>query len=132
MKLTRSTSLALRCGALVGIGLIASFVSGCSRAFPVSPIAPSPGFIYSAYQAPLEYDVNDDGKGTPVDTAKTGESSVQYIGLPYYDFISVSWGDGSLDTAAEAGGMKDIQYADYDFFNVLTVYSRVTYRAYGN
>jgi len=92
------------------------FLTGCLSA----PFVPPLGGVHSNVNAPLSVDHN---RSTV--TTKQGEaSSVCILGL-------VSFGDASTQSAAESGGLKTIQYLDYNYFNVLGIYQETTVIAHG-
>ena len=43
----------------------------------------------------------------------------------------VAVGDCSLKAAMDEGGLKSAEYADYEYFNVLGIYQKVTLRVVG-
>ena len=99
--------------ALVGV------LTGCAG-FYGSPVIPPGGFFYSKISAPQSLAINKTNLGT-----KTGEASTECVlGL-------VSWGDASVQAAAKDGQITQINHTDYQFFNVLGVYSKYTTTAYG-
>ena len=64
---------------------------------------------------------------TPVETAATGSSSTLFVCVPFtYGALSFAWDDASVKTAAAKGGVGKVQYADYEFFNVIGVYQKTT------
>jgi hypothetical protein len=85
-----------------------------------APVVPPVAFIYTGYKAPLDLDYNN----TPT-TGKKGTATVtNVLGL-------VSFGDGSAKAAAENAGITKIQCADYEFTNVLWLFSVYTTVVYG-
>jgi hypothetical protein len=86
-------------------------LTGCLTA----PVMPPPGFVYTSYKAPLDYDSQQSPIGSRVGTAETKS----ILGL-------VAWGDGSYRTAAENGKINTVHGADYEYFNVLGVYQKYT------
>jgi hypothetical protein len=55
---------------------------------------------------------------------KVGEATVGFV-------IGIVTGDGSVKAAAEAGGIRNIKTVDYQVFNVLGIFGRVTTRVTG-
>lgn len=101
------------CAAVAATALL----SGCYTA----PVMPPPGLIYGSVRAPMDIDVNE----TPIANLKSGQTeSASVLGL-------VAWGDASIKTASDNGGLATIEHVDYEFFNVLGVYQRFTTIAYG-
>jgi hypothetical protein len=92
---------------------------GCYK----TPVMPPQGWVFSQYKAPLSADL----QGVKADPApKVGKAEVQNIlGL-------VAVGDCSLEAAAKSENISTVQYADYEYFNVLGVYQRFTLFVHGN
>jgi hypothetical protein len=44
---------------------------------------------------------------------------------------SAGWGDVTLLTAAQNGGITKIHYADWEYFSILGAYNRATVHVYG-
>lgn len=86
-------------------------VAGCIRA----PVVPPTALVYTDFQAPLDVSVQD----TPTGGRKGRASVVSILGL-------VSYGDASIEAAAQEGGIRLIEHADYEYFNVLGIYQRYT------
>lgn len=103
--------------AVVGLTGAALAFTGCISA----PFVPPVGYVFNDTQAPLDLNADKTQLG-----AKRGEAStVCILGL-------FATGDASAQTAAAAGGVKTIQHADYQFFNVLGVYQKTTVVVYGD
>ena len=96
-------------GAVVGVALC-----GCVSA----PFQPPVGLVSSS-KAPLSTD------GNWKVGLKSGSSSAQSV-LGVY-----AWGDCSITTAAQNGGLKRIDFLDYKYDNVIGVWQKVTVTAYG-
>jgi hypothetical protein len=94
-------------------------LAGCAS-FYSAPVVPPGGWIYSKISAPIDVDANTTAPGSKKGTAHT-ES---ILGL-------VAWGDCSGATAAANGGLSKINHLDYEFFNILGIYSKFTTRAHG-
>ncbi len=94
-----------------------------------APVVPPPGLIYTSYKAPLDYDFSKNGVGTTVsDELGSEEANTHFIRIPFIG-LSFAWGDASIETAQEK--LKTSDYADYEFFTVLTIYSNFAVNAYG-
>ncbi|MCC6547418.1 hypothetical protein IT570_09645 [Candidatus Sumerlaeota bacterium] len=94
-----------------------------------APVVPPPGLIYTSYKAPLDYDFTNDGVGTTVsDEVGSEEANTHFIRIPFIN-LSFAWGDAGIETAQEK--LKTSDYADYEFFTVLTIYSNFAVHAYG-
>ena len=99
----------IACGGLL-------LLQGCLSA----PVVPPIGIIYTELRAPLDVDY----QATPV-TGKSGSAeSMSILGL-------VATGDASAKAAADNGGIKKIEHADYYYFNVLGVVQRYRTVVYG-
>ena len=116
------------------MGCVALATTGCwinQRSLGKTPLRPPYGLIYTDFKAPLDFEGLSKNGGTPNEGLKVGNSEVMYIGLPYYDVISASWGDASIETSQKAGNIEKLEFADYEYFTVLGVYSKFTVHAYG-
>lgn len=92
-----------------------------------APVIPPPGWIYTSYRAPLDTRYSGSAFGT-----QKGVATVHYLSLPFtYRLLSVSWGDGSMAAAAKDGRIQTVQAADYEFTQVLGIYSQMTSIVYG-
>jgi hypothetical protein len=93
-----------------------TLLTGCL----VAPVQPPMGLLYTSHQAPLFADQTTGEVGS-----KSGMSNTTSIlGL-------VAWGDGSLQTAAENGGISNIRHVDYKYDNIIGVYQKYTTIARG-
>jgi hypothetical protein len=93
-----------------------------------APVIPPPGFIFSQVRAPLSTNYHN----TPANPGKMGESRSLYIWIPIAGMLSFAWmEDTSLAAASRAGGLTEIEYADYEIFNVLGIFQQFTITAYG-
>jgi len=101
---------------LLIIGLFASvslLSSGC--AVVSSPVL---GIVYTSVKAPVAVTSND--VGTKVGT---GEAT-SILGI-------AATGDASIQTAARNAGITKISHVDYESFNVLGLFARITIYVYG-
>jgi hypothetical protein len=102
---------------LAVLGIAAVALAGCYTA----PVIPPLGGIYSNYNAPLTADFN----GQDAQPGKTGSASaVSILGL-------FAYGDCSVRTAAQQGGLYSVSYCDYHYKNVLGIYQEFTVIAHG-
>jgi len=100
--------------AVVLAAVVVAASAGCAG-FYRAPVVPPEGFFYSNYKAPITTEFNDTQA-----TGKKGTGHTQCIlGL-------FSWGDASMRSAAESAGITRIEHVEYDFYNVLGIYSRFT------
>ena len=100
---------------------LVSFFSGCA-AYD-APIMPPNALVFTNIRAPLSAET-EDSTSVGQRQGKAGASSV--LGL-------FAWGDASLNTAAQNGDLKTINYADYEYLSVLFgVYTSFSVVAHGN
>lgn len=96
-------------------GLLAALLLTTGCAFYSAPVVPALGWAYTNTQAPLDVDYDQTQLGS-----KTGRASVSSVlGL-------FAWGDASTTAAARDGGITTIRHADYEYLNVLGVYTTFT------
>jgi hypothetical protein len=108
-----------RSAAALGSMLLLTGALGCT-AFS-APVVPPPGLLYSNTKAPIDIDSDQTQLG-----AKRGAAvSKTVLGL-------VSWGDASVREAATSGGLTTIRHVDYEYYNVLGIYSTFTTVVYGD
>jgi hypothetical protein len=99
------------------LSIIAMGLVGCYTA----PVIPPVGGIYSNYDAPLTTDFN----GQDALPGKSGSASS-------FSILSLfAWGDCSVRTAAQAGGLYSVSYCDYHYKNVLGIYQKFTVVVHG-
>jgi hypothetical protein len=99
---------------VVLVGAMVALASGCAG-FYRAPVVPPEGFFYSNYKAPITTEFNNTQA-----TGKKGTGETKCIlGL-------FAWGDASMRTAAESAGITKVEHVEYDFYNVLGVYSKFT------
>jgi hypothetical protein len=97
---------------LATVLLSALFATGC--AFYSAPVVPAVAPIFTNTKAPLDIDYDETQLGS-----KTGKASVTAV-------LGFSWGDASATAAARDGGITTIRHADYEYLNVLGIYSSFT------
>jgi len=101
---------------MMGFG-IASLLTGCMGIR--APFQPPDGGIVSSYKAPLSTE------GNWKTGSKMGQSSaINVIGV-------VTVGDCSIKAAMQNGGLKEVNYADYEYFNILGLYQKITVQVTG-
>ena len=84
---------------------------------------PPTGALYTEIKAPLTTDLNNQK------LIKTyGEAATTHVA--YYIF-SFAIGDASLQKAIKDGLLKNVAYADYEWFSILGIYGKLTVKAYG-
>lgn len=101
--------------------------SSCVGSFK-APFQPPTGAIFAQGKAPLSVDFDQ----TPVETAASGQASTLFVCIPFtYGSMSFAWDDASLERAARNGGVSKVQYADYEYFQILGLFGRMTVHARG-
>lgn len=103
---------------VVGLAGAALAFSGCISA----PFVPPVGMAFTQIKAPLDLD----NANTPASCPKRGKAAASCV-LGLFAF-----GDASTAEAARDGGLKTIQHADYEFFNILGIYQKTTVVVYGD
>jgi len=94
-------------------------ISGCS--LYQAPVVPPGGFLFSNTKAPMDIDVEKTEMGTKVGEAST----ISVLSL-------FSFGDCSINSAAQNGNLQTVNHVDYGYTNVLGIYQSFTTIAYGN
>jgi hypothetical protein len=94
----------------------------------IAPVKPPPGFIFSQVSAPLSTNYHN----TPANPGKMGQSKSLYLRIPIFIDWEFAWMDrASVAAASRAGGLTEIDYADYEIFNVLGIFQMFTITTYG-
>jgi len=94
--------------------------TGCAG-FLRAPVVPPLAFVYTSVKAPLDVDADN----TVIPGKKPGTAStINVLGI-------VAIGDASVKAAAEDGEITTVQHVDYEFMNVLWVFSKYTTIVYG-
>lgn len=101
-------------GLMAGLALAVG-CAGCLSA----PFQPPVGAVTN-YKAPL----STEGNWT-AGQKKGSASMTSVLGI-------VSAGDCSIAAAIKDGGLKSANYVDYDYFNVLGIFQRVTVNVFGD
>ncbi len=99
------------------VSILLLFVTGCTPMLR-SPIIPPCGIIYTRIKAPCstKYKETRVGEKRPYWTSFT-----EYVYEPFYG-TSWAWGDASIQKIAELNKLKNIDYVDYEYLNVLGIY----------
>lgn len=92
--------------------------AGCGGYF--APVMPPSGLAFTAIKAPIDTDADK----TPV-ASKSGESSSFSI------FLLFAFGDASVNSAAENGGLTTIDQVDYSYLNILGLFQSFTTIVHG-
>lgn len=106
---------------LVVVSMVLLSAAGC--AFPIisAPVVPASGIFYTNYRVPLDTDFDKTQVGS-----KSGEATcVNILGL-------VSVGDAGTKAAAANGRITTIRSADYEYFNILGLFSQYKTIVYGD
>ncbi len=97
----------------------------------IAPVVPPPGWIFTQYQAPLDYRFANQGAGTTVGT-RMGTSEASYLRIPLFSpYLSFAWDDASLREAQRSGALQQADYVDYEVLSVLGIYTNVKFHVYG-
>ena len=104
-----------RMGVVAGLLFAATCVSGCTRG---AIDAPTQAILVTANKGP---DVVGTGE---VNVPKRGTATSYYIHIPY--FPDFAWGDSSLETASQQGGITQVAYSDSDNLFILLFGRRQT------
>ncbi len=99
---------------LIAVALVLSVFSlGCTL---IAPVVPPPGLVFNQTKAPISTDFDK----TPVGTRQGTASATSMLwGL-------LAFGDCSIATAARNGNLTKIYHADYEFFNIIGIYTKTT------
>ena len=92
-------------------------LSACTTA----PFMPAQGLVYTHTKAPLSIGFHKTDLGNKVGTS----TSTSILSL-------FSCGDVSAQAAAKNGKIRVIKHADYEFTNILFLYSKTTLYVYGD
>ena len=91
--------------------------SGCQLA----PVQPPLGMIFSQIRAPVDIDCDNTDLGSKVGQA----GAVSVLGL-------IAVGDASVQAAARQAGITTVKHLDYEFMNILGLYTNMKITAYGD
>lgn len=104
----------------LSLAAVLVFTTACAG-FYSAPVVPGAAFIYADTKAPMDIDADSTNLGS-----KTGKAKVTTIlGL-------LSFGDASTTAAAQNGGITTVRHLDYEFKNILGIYSEFTTVAKGD
>ncbi len=112
-----------RAGLLLTVSCVLALATGCAGAHYRTPVRPPAGWVYAHVRGPVS--TNFGAEGTAYSMRKGKATSENFLGL-------FATGDASVQAAAEAGGIKNIRYVDYEFCNLLGLYSTFTTIVYGD
>ena len=98
---------------IISLSVVVMFLGGCLASTPVVGVA------MTMVQGPITATTLDQ-------SARTGRScAYSILGL-------VAWGDASINTAKNAGQIKQVASVDFDTFNLLGMYGRFCTVVRGN
>jgi len=113
--------------ATIGLAVLLTALVLCGGCFGWrAPVVPPVGLIYTHYRAPLTADATDftiSGRG--------GMAHTMTVREPLLTGQGVAWAEAAVREAAQEGGLHSVDYADYEVYSILGVYSRFTVRVYG-
>jgi hypothetical protein len=114
-----------RFGVYLILVLAGMTIAGCGVSRTKGIVSPPIGLIFTHYKAPIAIDLSE----TPVGDME-GESGAHYLREPFFG-TSYAWGDASTNSAAQEGRLPKIEYIDYEYFQILGLYSKFTIKAHG-
>ncbi|HNT36759.1 MAG TPA: TRL domain-containing protein [bacterium] len=91
-----------------------------------APVVPPQGVLFSRTRAPLSVDFSE----TPI-CEKKGSASTLYVHDILLTGLSFAWDDAGIAKAAANGGLREVEYADYEMLTILGVFGRFTVHAHG-
>ncbi|KPL26600.1 MAG: hypothetical protein AMJ72_12365 [Acidithiobacillales bacterium SM1_46] len=112
--------------AVLAVGMILFTLTGCAVQY-ITPVRPPTGFFITNVEAPLSVNFSK----TPV-CDKRGSSSTYYFRDPIFTGLDFAWGEADLKSAAAAGNLATVEYADYEALTIFGIWGKFTVTAYGN
>jgi hypothetical protein len=132
------------CGALAAATLA---FAGCSPTGQRAGVGFAPALIYKDYTSPVGGARGGGGRGPggppppPIPRSQLVSHKViahqvglniPFLGPPGLGrALSVGWGNASLETAFETGGLSEVSFADAREFSILGIYDRMEITVYG-
>ncbi len=101
------------------LAVMASMMAGCAGVM-MAPVVPPAGLAYCNREAPMS-----------IGAVEVAPNSLKGTSTTYSVLGLVSWGDGSVNTAAKNGGLTKVDRMDYHLYNILGIYSEYTTVVYG-
>lgn len=109
-------------GLLAVAGMLAA---GCVKA----PFSPPFGGIVTSVKVPLQFDAKAGGVSY---SRASGSYSTMGLAYPLNPMaVSIAWDNCAIQKAAEDGDLTQVNYVDYEFFQVLGIFKKTTVTAYG-
>ena len=99
--------------------------TGCATHYS-APFRPPGGLIITSIRAPLSTDFN----ATPL-RAGRGEASTIYVRDCIFTGMDFAFLECDIESAAQDGGLVSVDYADYEYFQILGIYGTMKVTAYG-
>ena len=99
------------------VAILFLFISGCLTHAPVN------GLIYNGSKGPVAAT-----SGNATDYSKIGKATCHAFNF----YISIAWGDCSVQKAQRAGGLTEVTIVDNEIFEILSIYGSYTTVVYGN
>lgn len=107
------------------MGVILVLGAGCASYYS-APFKPPSGILFTSFKAPLTMDFHD----TPVRN-EFGEAHTIYLRDCVFTGIDVAFQQCDVESAVRNGGLASVDYADYEYFQILGIFSTMKVRAYG-
>ena len=106
--------------------VIVLFINGCVIA--KAPFVPPKGGIVTMMKAPLQIEFPEKGVGY---SSTSGSASTLYVHDPIFTGMSFAWNACSIKEATQNGKLTNVEYADYECFQVLGIFGKTTVKVYG-
>ncbi len=114
-------------------GLLLATLAGCAsepRDNTGGAVIPPRGFFFTSFRAPLTTNVNGNLTG-PSSVHMAQERSVHYFRDFLFTGLSFAWDDATIARIARESNISKVSYADYEFMQILGIFSITTIRVYG-
>ena len=108
--------------------LLLFLATGCALSQHQADVVPHRSLLFEYYKAPLT--TNFDHTKTER-LVKVSSGQTHYFHDVFITGLDASWGDAAIPTIARKGGIEEVAYADYQYLNVLWIYSQFTVNVYG-
>lgn len=119
--------------ALFGILLSGCAVSGrtayiSAAGFPETPVQPPRGGLFTYYSAPLSINF----KSASVQSKKQGSASTWFFRDFLLTRLTFAWDKADVDTATSEAGIHTVEYADYEYLQILGIFGKFTVNVHGD
>ncbi len=108
------------------LSILFLFLTGCVSMSSFKAFRPPDGILFSLVKVPLTTNFDS----TPV-CSKYGEASTIYIHDAILTGLDFAFRGCDIKRAAENGGITTVEYADYEYFQILGVVGIMKVKAYG-